>query len=231
MTKSRKKTKRPVDVNPSPTTAAPIAVSGAYLRLAQGGKLERFSQLQATFWKLRAELQSIEQELTNCNDPVWLAKFVTSVRRTGQKFETAFTLRVAQLEHRKSAMAAKLESIRQTIEKIGESIPIGMGTSTALMTPAQLAMSSPAPRGSGSGPNANAAVQVRDQKIRQHRMLPNRQICLKLDAELMQSGGSPLGFPESWKEDFGAHSFTSAYNDPKARNRVQKLIWKAKQAV
>ncbi len=230
MTKSRKKSKRPVDAHQSPTTAAPIAVSGAYIHLARAGKLEEFSRLQTTFWALRAELQDIEQKLTKCNDPVWLAKFVVSARRGRKKFETALTLHVAQLEQRKSAIAVTLENSLQAIERLEKSLPIGMGTSTTLATPAPSAMFSPAPRFSGSGPNASVPVQLRDHTIQKYRTLPDRQICLKLDFELMQRGGPPLGLPESWQEDSAATSFTSAYDDPKIRNRVQKLIWKAKQS-
>jgi hypothetical protein len=228
MTKSRKKSRRPVDVHQWPTTAAPITVSGAYLHLARAGEHEEFARLQMTFWTLRAQLQDIDQELTNRNNPIWLAKLVVSARRAGKKFDTVLRLRVAQLERRKSTTAAKLEHGRRKIEKLEKSLPIG--NSTTLATPMQPTMFSSAPRISGSGPNANAAVQVRDQTIRKYKTLPNQQICLKLDAELIQSGASPIRFPVSWQEDFAATSFISAYDDPRVRNRVQKLIWKAKQS-
>ena len=204
-------------------------MSGAYIHLARQGKLDDFSRLQTTFWELRAELQNIEQKLTKCNDPVWLANFAASARRVRKKFEAALASHVAQLEQRRSAIAVKLENSRRGIEKLEKSLPIGMGTSTTLATPAPSAMFSTAPRFSGSGPNASVPVQLRDQTIQKYRMLPDRQICLKLDAELIQSGGPPVGLPVSWQEDFAAISFTSAYDDPRLRNRVQKLIWKAKQ--
>jgi len=230
MTKSRKKTKRPANVRQWPTTAAPITVSGAYLRLARAGKHEDYSRLQTTSWALRAELHDIEQELTNCNDPIWLAKLVVSARRAGKKFDTVLNVRAAQLEQRKSAIAVKLENSRRAIEELEKSLPIGMGTSTTLATPAPSAMFSPAPRFSGSAPNASVPVRLRDQTIQKYRTLPDRQICRKLDAELMQREGPPVGLPESWQEDSAAASFTSAYDDLKIRNRVQKLIWKAKQS-
>ncbi len=229
MTKQRKKTKGAVNSGEAPTTASTIAFSGAFLRHAQEGKLNEFSRLREKFAGLDAEMQAIQKELTNCNDPRWLADFAKRALRSGRRFETALTRHAAQLERRKFVIAVKLGKIRRAIGKHESSL--GIAVSATLATPTPFLTSSPAVRTQESGPNANPQVQVRDQTIRKYQALPNRRICVKLDTELMQRGAPPIGFPVKWKEKFGIDSFTSAYDDPKTRNLVQKLIWKAKVAV
>ena len=211
------------------TTVSSIAFSGAFLRHAQEGKLNEFSRLREKFAGLDAEMQGIQKELTNCNDPRWLADFAKRALRSGKRFETALTRHAAQLERRKSVIAVKLGNIRRAIGKHESSL--GIGVSATLATPTPFVTLSPAIRTQGSGPNANPQVQVRDQTIRKYQALPNRQICVKLDTELMQRGAPPIGFPVKWNEKFGVDSFASAYDDSRSRNLVQKLIWKAKESI
>jgi chaperonin cofactor prefoldin len=208
------------------STVAPIAFSGYYIGLANEGLLDEFSRLRTELRKLHTELANTEDALRNCNDPVWLDAFSVQVRRQSRKFEPALTDRAAQLERQRYRIKARIEKIQKSIQEIEPSIPDMPVTS--LTIPAVRVKFSPASVVSGSGRNVSASVATRDFAIQKYRDLPDKEICAKLDAELLTRGGPPTGFPEHWREKYSCETFLSAYENPESRNLVQKMISKAK---
>jgi hypothetical protein len=79
------------------------------------------------------------------------------------------------------------------------------------------------------GPKTNSRVLTRDITILKYAHLSDREICRKLDADLLEHEGPPLGFPESWNEKFHVNTYLAAYQHAKCRGLVQKLISTAKK--
>lgn len=208
------------------STVAPIAFSGYYIGLANKGLLGEFSRLRTELQKLQTELANTEDALRNCNDPVWLDEFSVQVRRQGRKFEPALTRHAAQLERQRSRLKARIEKIQKKIQKIEPCIPDVPVTSLAI--PAVGATFSRASSVSGSGRRLSASVGMRNIVIQKYCDLPDKEICAKLDAELLTRGGPPTGFPDHWREKYKCETFLSAYENPKSRNLVQKMISIAK---
>jgi hypothetical protein len=85
------------------------------------------------------------------------------------------------------------------------------------------------PRRRQPGRKGNPFVQLRNAFIRASNHRHDEDICRELDFELTQKEGMlPVGLPESWVEKYGVRSYYEAYQHPKCRVLIQKLISAAK---
>jgi len=78
------------------------------------------------------------------------------------------------------------------------------------------------------GRPGNPTVWARNAYIRTLKNLTNNDICLEIDGKLAQQNGPSWGLPEAWTEKYGVVSYHDAYNHPKCKKLLQKLISAAK---
>jgi hypothetical protein len=211
-----------------PSTAAP-SVSGAYLQLAQKGLLQRVSKLRAEYSSLTSELAEIEKSRHDCNEPNWLEEYWRRISSKGRDFSKALSSHTKALEQRKTKTLARLDRVLAKIQEIEVLAPAGTFITLAIPVGSQAFLHTG--QSLRPGPNMRVPVKIRDETIRKYAHLSDREICRKLDAELIQSNSPPIGFPESWIEDYSVSTYVDAYDNPRCRNRVQKLISKAKKSV
>jgi hypothetical protein len=84
------------------------------------------------------------------------------------------------------------------------------------------------PRRRRPGRKGNPFLQLRNIFIRASQNRLDKDICQELDFELAQDKTPPMGLPESWTEKYAVRSYSEAYNHPKCRPLIQKLISTAK---
>jgi hypothetical protein len=84
------------------------------------------------------------------------------------------------------------------------------------------------PRRRPPGRPGSPLVRARNAYIRTLKNLTDNDICLEIDGKLAQQNGPSWGLPEPWIEKHGVTSYHDAYNHPKCKKLVQKLISAAK---
>jgi hypothetical protein len=209
----------------SPNTSAP-SISGAYIRLSQKGELQRLFALRKKLTQLESDFTNTLESIAACNNPNWLDEFARSKKNKG-RFVTALTQHVVRLEDRKAKLLIQKNKVLRKIREISDQVPEAI--SNSLATPfvnRTLLEKIGAPE---VGPNTNVPVLLRDFTIQKYANLSNPEICVKLDAELLQHEGLPNGFPETWNEKFQVNTYVSAYQHENCRALVQKLISTAKK--
>jgi hypothetical protein len=83
---------------------------------------------------------------------------------------------------------------------------------------------SPATRRS-RGRRPSPYVLVRDLYIRRMKNLSDQEICQTLDIELAgPEAGRSLGLPHSWDDKWNVKTYVAAYEHPKCKNLVEKVI-------
>jgi hypothetical protein len=115
-----------------------------------------------------------------------------------------------------SSLTVGIDDLEQTMDTIGA---ISLREGTPALQKQRLVV----------GPKTNSRVLTRDITILKYAHLSDREICRKLDAELLRREGFPDGFPESWNEKFHVETYVAAYQHEKCQGLVQKLISTAKR--
>jgi hypothetical protein len=133
---------------------------------------------------------------------------------------------VAGLEKNKTKLLVLKEKVLNKILKISGSV--SKGISTSLATPLAQSMLPGKIGKPRVGPKTNLLVQQRDLYIMKHASFGNKELLARLDFDLSRRGALPIGFPKSWHKRFAVETYTAAYEHPKCKCLVQKLISKAK---
>lgn len=202
------------------TVTVPVGFSGAFIGTHNRSRLEMLFSQVLKFDRLIARKRKIEQELNNCNNPVWLARFSWELGL--RDFDEELTTRASELEAKRAELLTRLETVREQLE---QEFPGVAG---------EIESRSPASRnvvpnsGKRKQPAHRSPVAERNRLIRRYRDLPHLQMCHGLD-DAFPPGASPARqLPNSWVRDFGVKSFVEAYRHPECRSRVHRLISGAK---
>jgi hypothetical protein len=213
------------DGSATPNTNTP-SVSGAFMELAEQGKLQRVMDLMAEYSNLSAGLSEVEAALKECHNPIWLKDYSKRVRRQGRSFQKDLPRHTKQLERRKAQIVARRDRVLTKLQEID--VPAPEGTFTTLAIPPDKQAFSQTLQNLPIGSNANAPKRFRDQLIRELAHLSDEEICRRLDALLMLHDSPPIGFPDDWPEKHKVSKYLDAYASKSCKNLVQKLISKAK---
>jgi len=212
-----------------PSTASPIAPSGQYLAAAEAGTLTKLTGLRKKLGSKLGERHSVEERLKQINNPVWLDELAEQMRKREKRFDRALPEIAERLEREKRELDAEISKVKQKIKTLDSSFD-GLSTDTLAAPILDSSLSTAAlPKTSH---NSTPEIQYRNARIRKYAYLPDREICIKLDAEMGRRKGEPTpGLPESWQEEpIKVTSFVDAYDNPALHRKVQKLISVAKTA-
>jgi hypothetical protein len=207
-------------------------VSGKYLELDRQGKLAELVKLQSKRQHLRFALATIEAELSQFSNPLWLLNFF--VKKKGEQFNRKLQNRDDILERQRKALQKTIAAVEEEIRKIEPlilEIPIP-NIDTSFPSSPFLEIDE----------NADAYIVVRDYVIKQcaSKGYSDERICKTLDHKLMVRDGPPKGIPDNWIEKFGEewvkkyHNYNfylAAYTDRRTKNRMQKMISTAKKRI
>jgi hypothetical protein len=224
-------TKRPA--SPSPDTPIDVSVpsvSGAYIKLDEEGKLGELLELQEKRDKLRQKQTVLSDQLSKFGDRYWLLEFFARTASRGKKYGPEIVREAARLESQRVQVNSELQEVEAQISRIDPrmlSIPLPATTIRLSNRKATL-----------PPPTARWPVIARDHEIRRQaaKGLSDKEICKALDFELAMKDGPPVGIPEKWVEQFERewhkqyawNFYSAAYATPATRNRMQKMISKAK---
>lgn len=205
------------------------SVSGHYIELERQGKLSELLELEQQRERLSLELILVNAELARFESPVWILNLGVRVRRAGKKLEPELRRVANQLDRRRNTAAAKLREVEGKIARIDPLIlqqPAAVQHEPILAPPLETARSE------------TKSVLFRDWviKVLAQKCESDAQVCKQLDLELASRDAPPIGIPESWNDDYGEewrkkygwNFYQAAYDDKRTRNRIQKMIWKAK---
>jgi len=173
--------------------------------------------------KLVAERDAVWAELMKSNDVEWFDKFAMKMLRAKRSVHENLQSHFDVLDKRLRTLVVRIRELAQQVFDLGLTVDIrprpvtaGTGTSSDL-------------QGVGLGRNVNPAPGYRDFLIRSSGNLSNAQLCGRLDFYLDLARDQPaIGLPENWVTKFGVKKYSEAYEDPKCRALVQKLIAKVK---
>jgi hypothetical protein len=207
------------------------SVSGHYIELEEQGKHGELLRLQKERESLKRNLMITNVELSQFGNPLWLLDFYVRTSNQGRKFGSALNGEADQLERRKQKLNAELEAVEKQITRIDPLIlTIPLPQVAEIISPERLPT---------IGPDDDPFVLVRDytiKKLVKRGISDDAEICKRLDSELMGRDAAPLGIPETWVEKFGDewrkkfgwNFYFAAYRDSRTKNRMQKMISKAK---
>lgn len=216
-------------------TVSVESISGKYLELERQGKLADLVKLQKKREQLCFDLLTVEAELSQINNPLWLLNYF--VEKKGKQFAQKLKSRAERLERGKKTTREKIAEVEDQIRKIeplileiSPPLPIAQTDKSTLTAPFLRA-----------DDYFDARVFLRDfviQRIAQKED-SNENICIAMDGELGIRGGPPIGFPQPWLDDFGAewskkypdNFYLAAYKDPRTQKRMQSMISKAKKRI
>jgi hypothetical protein len=205
------------------------SVSGHYIELEEQGKLEELLRLKTTWERLKRDLMVTDDELGQFKNPRWLLDFYIRTRRRARRYGPTLKSEAARLERTKAKLTAELKALERQIVQMDPAI---------LDIPSSQITGRPDPP-LAIGLDDNPHVLVRDltiKKLAKSGISEDAEICKRLDSELMQRDAPPLGIPEAWVEEFGDewkkkhgwNFYFAAYRHPRTKNRMQKMISKAK---
>jgi hypothetical protein len=208
------------------TERARPVLSKEWSELEQNGTLYRVAQLRLKCNALREDRDRLLAEIATLSNWTLADKFVVRMHQQGRRFTKVFQGKLDSLHKRVVKLDERIEETFQKIVDLGGSfVPQDVATERNNQG------STPAPA-SSLDPQTEGHAGYRDSLIRRHANLSNEDICRRLDLILAQHGGAPsLGLPEKWTEDCGVKTYTEAFKNSRTKNRVQKLIWKAKQSI
>jgi hypothetical protein len=203
---------------------SPIGVSGAFIQLAEAGRLPAISPLMAKHQRIGTRLAVIEEKLRRCNVPESVNEYASYCKDRRKEFSVEFRKLVKDLEARKTELRRKLRVIEKQLSREQPSLGQPL-TQQAYLTPTGQISLVPT-RQVPSDPD----IVGRNNFISAHRSLPASEICGKLDGKFIQSDGTTRGLPVKWVEDFEVRTFRQAYRHKKCRGLVQTLVSKAKKS-
>jgi hypothetical protein len=190
-----------------------IGLSGKFLKLARNGQLAAVSSLIQNRVTIAKDLAAVEEKLKACNDPAMLAEFEKWCRKGKRDFEATLCKLAGGLEHRKCRLLGELRQIDQRLDQ--EEVDVEWAVNPAPMT-------SLVPRLERKG---DTFVAERNEIIDENLRLSSKEICKLLDLEFGWEGrecGEHL--PKTWVRSYRVDSFIAAYQHPKCRNLVHRLI-------
>jgi len=206
------------------------SVSGHYIELEERGKLAELLRLNKERELLKRHLMVTNDELTQFANRLWLLEFYVRTRARGRRFGSALKSEADRLERRKKELNAELDAIEKQIAQIDPLI---------LDIPSPPVPEIPYLERPPIGQDDDPYILVRDywiKKLSIRGVSDDEEICKNLDSELMVRNAPPVGIPPTWIDNFGEEWRTkygwrfyyAAYRDPRTRNRMQKMISKAK---
>ncbi len=207
------------------------SASGHYIDLEKQGKLEQLLKLQNKREQLQQELMITNAQLSKFENRLWLLQFYVGVRNRGGNFQSALNRAAQRLERRKEKWGTELAEIEEQISRID---------------PLILRIPIPAISDISSSTQMWEIPDKRDQYVflRDHEIkrlakkgLSASKICGQLDLAFAAVDRPPLGIPDKWVQEFGQEwkkkyewkFYRAAYNDARTKNRMQKMISKAKK--
>jgi len=197
--------------------SSPIGVSGAFISLAQAGKLAEVSSAVLEYQSLVSQLARVEEKLEDCNNSVFLIRLAEKCRKRRQDFVSELKKLTQSLETKKTQLHTRLTEIKQHLI---DEYPTLDGSLSGVM-PASVPILTPAPRTGRPYPGVAGRNAVIDKYLQESDL----DICKKLDFNFMRDGKvSSEYLPASWTRDFGVRTFVGAYREHGCRNRVHKLI-------
>jgi hypothetical protein len=193
-----------------PNLAAPLAFSGQFIQVFEEGRLGRLRRLIADFQHELGEREETERDLSDLNNPTWLASWLRRGRakkelvQRAQELELQLCNRRRRMDELRPQLEAEIPGLVASIERHHQSSPQARVRSNK---------------------KNRKHVRERNKVIEKYSELPTRQICQELDDAFPHSGDSPAPeFPRTWVKKFGVTTFGRAYLDKDCRPRVHRLI-------
>lgn len=209
-----------------PSLSSPVPASGAFIDWWQNGLLRAVSRFLERMGTIERDIEHVQKQLCNLNDPSWLARFALGPGK--RDFDVKVRRKAQMLE----AKLRRLRSEREQLREQGHVLPV-----IAVQPNGEASVEQVGPLKQwskcGRGRGQSSAVKRRNAIIRKYRHFPHRAICDELDDAFRtrEMRERVPEFPRQWFEHFGVRTFRAAYLGRGSKNLVQRLISGAKASL
>ena len=201
-----------------------LVVNSEIAETERRGTLRKAVQLRMECRKLVAERDAVWAEIMKC-DQAWVDRFAMRLLRANKSVHENIQRHLDALDGRRRSLVVRIRKLAQQISDLGLMVDIRPD-----QVPPKTGGVSSYQHDAGLGRNSSGAAQYRDFLIRRYGQLSNEQLCRRLDFELvLVRDHDAIGLPETWSKKFGVKTYSDAYDNPKCKNLVQKLIAEAKR--
>ena len=201
------------------TTTNELTISGKFIQLSRSGQLEQHQKVVNEFLGLRDQLLRVSQQLSACNNCVFLSQFA---ERKGRNFETAVVALTQELESSRRRLEERLAQLDPQVSAL---YPDPITSLTAPVgSPLYSVFEFRAER------ETDEYLRSRNAVIDAHSHLSGMALSKLLDLFLSRTDGRVCAeLPESWVRRYRVKSFREAYRHPQCGRLVRTLFSKRRK--